>query len=728
MRRQLWGLPVGVVFAVLLWTAPTASAADFTVDDTSDAALASPASTSCASTDANKCTLRAAIQAADNAGGAETIALPAGTFTLSIASAGGSNDPAHGDIDVYTPGVAAAPAITLTGTGAGTTIIDGAMVSRVFAVASGASLSIADVAITRGNEPDQSTGNGGAIFSSGSLTITDSELYGNVAGHIGGAVYFAGPALAISGSTFVANQAEDAGGAVAYSSTGGSSTLTNDTFDHNDGGGTGGALAYFDLTSTGKIQNVTIARNSASSASAIAFPGYAGTVENTIIAGNTGGTSCNDGNNTADGGGNVSTDSSCFPPSAAGDKLNVADVKLGLLQDNGGPSETDALEVGSPAIWNGRTMLCPDRDQRGIQRIPDHCDSGAYQGREDDIGLTATGPSSAATGADATDTFTVISDGPYAADVAFTDPLPSGATFTGISVTRGSCTAGATVTCAITGLGPGDTATITVAFTATQPGQLDNEATVSTALDPGSHSDTAGVTTTFTGPTTGTPVGHAPVNTTPPTIDGSLVEGATVNASLGAWTNAPTSFAYEWFSCNPPSPCTAIKGATKSSYVIADDLLGQQLRVTVTASNASGSASAASAGTAPIQAAVKGSIGSSGTNGYTLGLFYTCRIPGTKDEVSFGCVLVFLLTGAPPGSDTGSPAASAKGKTVVVGSKKVTVKRGKKVKVKIKLNAKGRKLLAKQKKLKVKMTITQKHGKTITKTINFKARPKKHKR
>jgi hypothetical protein len=62
---------------------------------------------------------------------------------------------------------------------------------------------------------------------------------------------------------------------------------------------------------------------------------------------------------------------------ATGDQLNVTTPGLGALADNGGPTQTMALQPGSPAIGAGGTS-CPATDQRGVARaVP--CDIGAYE-------------------------------------------------------------------------------------------------------------------------------------------------------------------------------------------------------------------------------------------------------------------------------------------------------------------------------------------------------------
>ena len=55
------------------------------------------------------------------------------------------------------------------------------------------------------------------------------------------------------------------------------------------------------------------------------------------------------------------------------------DAKLGVLDDNGGPTSTIRLFSGSPAL--GAAHSCPKRDQRGVERPSEDCDSGAFERR-----------------------------------------------------------------------------------------------------------------------------------------------------------------------------------------------------------------------------------------------------------------------------------------------------------------------------------------------------------
>src|SRR5581483_7176330 len=80
--------------------APAAQAAGYLVNSFLDEALATAGSTVCLSTGGH-CTLRAAVQAANNSLGADTITLPAGVYNLTIA--GAEEFGAAGDLDVTDP-------------------------------------------------------------------------------------------------------------------------------------------------------------------------------------------------------------------------------------------------------------------------------------------------------------------------------------------------------------------------------------------------------------------------------------------------------------------------------------------------------------------------------------------------------------------------------------------------------------------------------------------------
>jgi hypothetical protein len=96
----------------------------------------------------------------------------------------------------------------------------------------------------------------------------------------------------------------------------------------------------------------------------------------------------------------------------------------------------------------------------------------------------------------------------------------------------------------------------------------------------------------------------APVNTTPPTISGTPAVGQTLTASNGTWTNAPTSYAYQWLRCNGGgNSCASVANGTQKTYTLVGADAGHTIRVRVTATNADGSASVESDQTATVAAA-----------------------------------------------------------------------------------------------------------------------------
>src|SRR5712691_4106211 len=90
----------------------------------------------------------------------------------------------------------------------------------------------------------------------------------------------------------------------------------------------------------------------------------------------------------------------------------------------------------------------------------------------------------------------------------------------------------------------------------------------------------------------------APSNTSLPSISGSARDGSLLTASHGSWTGSPTSYAYAWQRCDTDGgSCAAISGATSKQYTATSADVGHRLRVTVTATNSSGSGMATSRAT-----------------------------------------------------------------------------------------------------------------------------------
>jgi hypothetical protein len=93
-----------------------------------------------------------------------------------------------------------------------------------------------------------------------------------------------------------------------------------------------------------------------------------------------------------------------------------------------------------------------------------------------------------------------------------------------------------------------------------------------------------------------------PVNTAPPTISGTPVDGQTLTATTGTWTGTPPlSYSYMWRRCDSAgNACVGIAGATAQSYTLTPEDVGATIRVRVYASNAAGSTYAFSKATAVV--------------------------------------------------------------------------------------------------------------------------------
>jgi hypothetical protein len=96
----------------------------------------------------------------------------------------------------------------------------------------------------------------------------------------------------------------------------------------------------------------------------------------------------------------------------------------------------------------------------------------------------------------------------------------------------------------------------------------------------------------------------APLNSSPPTISGTAAKGQTLVAGTGSWSGAtPMSLSFEWRRCDSAGAnCSAISGATNTTYEVQSADVGARVRVLVTASNTDGTASALSDATAEVTA------------------------------------------------------------------------------------------------------------------------------
>ena len=85
-----------------------------------------------------------------------------------------------------------------------------------------------------------------------------------------------------------------------------------------------------------------------------------------------------------------------------------------------------------------------------------------------------------------------------------------------------------------------------------------------------------------------------PARNKAPVITGAAVDGQLLSSSTGVWRGTPPlTLGYQWNVCER-TVCTAISGASGSTYRATTSEVGKQLRVVVTATNGVGSASSTS--------------------------------------------------------------------------------------------------------------------------------------
>lgn len=231
---------------------------------------------------------------------------------------------------------------------------------------------------------NSATKRGGGIHAyNGTITIENSTISNNHSDWIGGGIVSTvDTTLTITNSTISGNSANERGGGIE--SFGGPVTITNSTLSGNTAGTLGGGIYnYAPLFLT----HVTFSGNSAFEGSSLYVVNNnvaATQITNTLIATSSAVGNCvDDLNLITDFGYNLSSDNTCHLTS--GISLPNTNPNLGLLADNGGPTQTHALLAGSPAIDKipsgangcGTTITT---DQRGVARPQGaNCDIGAYE-------------------------------------------------------------------------------------------------------------------------------------------------------------------------------------------------------------------------------------------------------------------------------------------------------------------------------------------------------------
>ena len=307
----------------------------------------------------------------------------------------------------YSENLTISTSLSILGSGANQTVIDGGRQGRVLNISNG-TVTLFGVTIRNGLAQY-----GAGIFNGGTLSVVASTISGNTAknvryclyrqicaGAVGGGISNGGT-LTISGSAVVNNGAQSPypycsigrncfaeGGGIFN---GGNMIMTNSALADNTANSASGSPwnqggGIFN-TGTAMISNSTLSGNSA-------YPGgsISGsvTIQNSIVANSPSGGNCS--GTVISNGYNLSSDNTCNF-NGPGD-LNNTDPKLGSLGYYGGSTPTILLLSGSPAIDAGNPSGCTDQqghllttDQRGMPR-PDPgdaggCDMGAYESQND---------------------------------------------------------------------------------------------------------------------------------------------------------------------------------------------------------------------------------------------------------------------------------------------------------------------------------------------------------
>ena len=232
---------------------------------------------------------------------------------------------------------------------------------------------------------------GGAISSTSALELIDSHLVDNAATRSGGALWSHSTVL-VDRSTFESNRvtsedaADNGGGAIGFSGT--QLTIQRSTFQANRAY-RGGAISLV----AGRLQ----LHGSTIVAPTVVFAGSTGlalrildndagnglVIANTILSGTC--TFPGAGRQLASAFNNIEAPgNSCRLTSAALNGFNQvsatnAQVNLGPLADNGGPTPTRQPGAGSIAINQASSFYCTPTDQRRYARTDGICDIGAVE-------------------------------------------------------------------------------------------------------------------------------------------------------------------------------------------------------------------------------------------------------------------------------------------------------------------------------------------------------------
>ncbi|MFN2578987.1 MAG: Ig-like domain repeat protein [Pyrinomonadaceae bacterium] len=340
--------------------------------------------------------------------------------------------------------------LTINGPGANTLTVQrstagGTLNFRIFSINAGKTVNISGLTISNGLE----FLGGGILNGDGTLNLDSSTISGNAQSGVANLATNGTATATITNSTINGNtsSASSGGGVRNFAQQSGATailTVINSTISGNSsafGGGIANDTAGSGMTATTTTINSTIAgntngggiRNSTSGGTAITR------IDNTIVAGNLDAGGPHDIAGTVEPASSfnligTSTDGGGLMNGVNNNKVGVANVLLGPLAFNGGPTQTIALLPASPALDAGYNALItsppfngpPFTDQRGFDRIVNGIvDIGAFESRGFTIVATGGTPQS-------TPVLTAFGQ-PFVATVssAFNEPVSGGVvTFT----------------------------------------------------------------------------------------------------------------------------------------------------------------------------------------------------------------------------------------------------------------------------------------------------------
>jgi len=410
-----------VTAVVALAAVPASAAADEFVPTRFD----DPAPNGCKPAD---CSLREAIKAANNHGGADRVSLSSGTYRMEIPGTSGASIE-DGDFNILGD-------LTIRGRGVDgpdKTTVNGKGLDRVFTAVGDAKFLRLQIRGGDASADPAHTSFGGGLAAFGDKVVLKNVFLTRNAATYGGGIWSVAtdlrvlkstvyynqstegagldldssttqPVTTVRASSIVSNPASQKGGGILVDgfNSGGNNAdpfliVENSTFVNNVGGvgpGTkeGGAImadngavatieqSTFWLNRAGDVQSTGIggglyehSSSTINPGDSIFFANFVGTGVN--VRSDVPGAQCAGTINGS--GGNLVQTLAGTACTFTGGYTETNDAKLGDYGDYGGPTKTVPLLTGSPAI--GLAGSCPPKDQRGVPRPVQDCDSGAYE-------------------------------------------------------------------------------------------------------------------------------------------------------------------------------------------------------------------------------------------------------------------------------------------------------------------------------------------------------------